>query len=84
MATEPLHVSPRFHAAMMTAALELERQAARDEQQIPILIDADHRRRQRLLVDEQLAKAFRLREMIKQMRVRSEICPPSLQARRPR
>ena len=62
--TEPLYVSARFHAAMKTAVLELERQAARDEQHIHTLIDADHRRRQLQLVEAQLLKAFRLREML--------------------
>jgi hypothetical protein len=65
--TEPLYVSARFHAAMRTAVLELERQAARDEEQIQTLIDADHRRRQRQLVDAQLHKAFRLHEMLEYM-----------------
>jgi hypothetical protein len=73
MQIEPLHVSARFHAAVATAARELERQAAQDERQIQSLIDADHRRRQRMLVDEQLLKAFRLREMLKQMLVRADV-----------
>jgi len=76
MHTEPLHVSARFHTAVATAALKLERQAARDEQQIPDLIDADHRRRQRLLVNEQLLKAFRLREMLRLMQIREDSKPP--------
>jgi hypothetical protein len=84
MQTEPLHVSARFHAAVATAAWELERQAAQDEQQIQSLIDADHRRRQRMLVDEQLLKAFRLREMLKQMLIRVDVRLVPAQTERPR
>jgi hypothetical protein len=84
MQSEPLHVSARFHCAITAAAIELERQAANDEQMLEVLVDPDHRRRHSELVDAQLTKAFRLREMVKQMRVRDEICPPSLQARLPR
>jgi hypothetical protein len=36
------------------------------------LLNADHRRRQRLLVEKQLDKAFRLREMLALMSLRQE------------
>jgi hypothetical protein len=72
MRSEPLHVSARFHAAVFTAAIELEQQAALDEQMISTFENADQRRRHRLLVDAQLLRAFKLREMMKQMRIREE------------
>ena len=75
--SEPLHVSARFHAAVKAAVLELERQAARDERMIETLLDADHRRRQRQLVDAQLLKAFRLHEMLRQMLIRNADSPSS-------
>jgi hypothetical protein len=39
---------------------------------LPTLLSADHRRRQRLLVEKQLDKAFRLREMLDLMSLRRE------------
>ncbi|MFT4114573.1 hypothetical protein [Silvibacterium sp.] len=72
---EPLHVSARFRDAVLSAALRLEQQASQDEQHAHTLIDPEHRRRHRRLVDEQLIKAFRLREMIKQMQVRDPHVP---------
>lgn len=64
MISEPMQVSSRFRSAVEAAIMELERNAARDEQLLPALQSADHRRRQRLLIDTQLEKAFRLREML--------------------
>ena len=84
MQTELLHVSARFHTALATAALKLEQQAACDEKLIPELTDADHRRRQRLLVNEQLLKAFRLREMLRQLLIRDDTTPFSRQIPLPR
>jgi hypothetical protein len=75
MQTEPLHVSSRFHTAVTSAVMKLERQAALDEHRMKDLVDADHRRRHKLLVDTQLQKAFKLREMLRQMQVRGEAYP---------
>ncbi|GGH01846.1 hypothetical protein [Silvibacterium dinghuense] len=75
---EPLHVSSRFRDAVLSAALKLEQQASLDERHVHTLTDPDHRRRHRRLVDEQLIKAFRLREMIKLMRVREPQPMPPL------
>ncbi len=72
MPGEPMQVSPRFRSTIEAAILELERNAARDERLLPTLLNADHRRRQRLLVEKQLDKAFRLREMLALMSLRQE------------
>src|SRR5215472_3704476 len=64
---EPLQVSARFRSAIEARILELERDAARDEQILAGLTHPDHRRRHQLLVDKQLNKAFRLREMLAQV-----------------
>jgi len=68
---EPIRLSPRFRSAIETRILELERDAARDERMLADLKNADHRRRQQILVDKQLEKAFRLREMLEQVWARS-------------
>jgi len=72
MTGKPMQVSSRFRATIEATILELERNAARDERVLPTLLSADHRRRQRLLVEEQLDKAFRLREMLDLMSLRRE------------
>jgi hypothetical protein len=61
---EPLQITPRFRTAVETRILQLERDAARDERTLQTLTNPDHRRRQQMLVDKQLEKAFRLREML--------------------
>jgi hypothetical protein len=61
---EPLQMTPRFRAAVESRILQLERDAARDERVLQSLTSRDHRRRQQLLIDRQLDKAFRLREML--------------------
>ena len=81
---EPLHVSARFHSAVKTAIVELERQAARDEQMIQTLADPGHQRRQRQLVDAQLLKAFRLHEMLKLMLIRDADSPFTAYGQTPR
>jgi hypothetical protein len=75
MQIEPLHVSSRFHTAVTSAVIRLEQQASLDEQRMKDLMDADHRRRHKLLVDTQLQKAFKLREMLGQMQIRGEAYP---------
>ena len=62
---EPIHVSARFRLTLESAILQLEANAARDEQLVTMLDDADHRRRQELLVAAQLERAFRLRELLR-------------------
>ena len=69
---EPIHVSVRFRRAMESAILGLEAGAARDERILPAIGDADHRRRQLLLVNRQLERAFRLRELLARTVLRSE------------
>ena len=61
---EPLQVTPRFRTAIESRILELERHAAEDERTLRRLTSPDHRRRQQILIDKQLDKAFRLREML--------------------
>jgi hypothetical protein len=63
-ASEPIRVSERFRLTLESAILELEAGAAHDERLLPLLEDADHRRRQELLVARQLDRAFRLRELL--------------------
>ncbi|MBV8114107.1 MAG: hypothetical protein JO300_05155 [Silvibacterium sp.] len=61
---EPMQVTPRFRTAIETRIMQLERDAARDEHMLQFLTSPDHRRRQQMLIDKQLEKAFRLREML--------------------
>jgi hypothetical protein len=72
MTAEPVQVSSRFRSTIEATILELERNAARDERILPTLLNADHRRRQQLLVEKQLDKAFRLREMLALLSLRQE------------
>jgi hypothetical protein len=72
MPAEPIEVSPRFRSAVEAKILELERNAARDEQALAALLSPDHRRRQQLLIETQLDKAFRLREMLALISTRRE------------
>ena len=68
---DPIQVSPRFRSAIEARILELERNAAQDELALAQLTNPDHRRRHQMLVDKQLHKAFRLREMLAQVCARS-------------
>lgn len=68
--SEPFRVSARFRLTLEAAILELEAGAARDERVIAQLEDADHRRRQQLLVATQLDRAFKLRELLGRTAVR--------------
>jgi hypothetical protein len=61
---EPMQVTPRFRTAVEARIMQLERDAARDERMLQSLTSPDHRRRQQMLIDKQLDKAFRLREML--------------------
>jgi len=63
-ASEPYRVSERFRLTLESTILELEGGAARDERALRVLTDPDHRRRQQLLIDAQLERAFRLRELL--------------------
>ena len=61
---EPFRVSERFRLTLESAILELEANAARDERTLSQLTDPDHRRRQQRLIDAQLERAYRLRELL--------------------
>ena len=50
--------------ALESAILELEANAGRDERTLALLTDPDHHRRQQRLIDAQLERAFRLRELL--------------------
>ncbi len=63
---EPLRISARFRLTLESAIVALEEGAARDERVLALIEDPDHRRRQRLLVESQLDRAFRLRELLAQ------------------
>jgi len=69
---EPIRISSRFRSAIEARILELERNAARDERLLATLTNPDHRRRHLLLVEKQLDKAFRLREMLAAVCARAE------------
>jgi hypothetical protein len=62
--SEPFHVSARFRLTMETAIRDLEAGAARDERILARLDDPGHRRRQRLLIESQLERAFQLHELL--------------------
>ncbi len=64
IASEPIRVSARFRLTLESAILQLEAAAARDERLLPRLPHGDHRRRHQLLVDAQLDRAYRLRELL--------------------
>ncbi|HVJ09563.1 MAG TPA: hypothetical protein VM554_14390 [Acidisarcina sp.] len=70
MTREPLEVSARFGQIILARVLELELGAARDEQMIPTLLSEDHKMRQRRLVREQRAEAGRMRDFLKDARIR--------------
>jgi hypothetical protein len=67
MQGERLTVSSRFQAAVESAIFRIERNAFQDEDNLARLIHEDHRRRQRLLIEKQIDKAFRLRELYEQL-----------------
>lgn len=67
---EPFHVSARFRVTLQLTILALEAAAAEDERAAALLEDADHRRRQGLLVAAQLERAFRLSELLERTAVR--------------
>lgn len=69
---EPIHISARFRLTLESAIVALEKGAAWDEKVLALLDDPDHRRRQRLLVEGQLERAFRLRELLAQTQIRPE------------
>jgi len=69
---QAIHVSARFRLTLEAAILELEAGAARDERTLPLLLDPDHQRRQRLLVAAQLERAYRLRELLARTAIRQD------------
>ena len=64
---ERLMVSSRFQSAVESAIFRIERNAFEDEHNLARLNHEDHRRRQRLLVEKQIDKAFRLREFYERL-----------------
>lgn len=68
---EPIQVTPRSRTAIETRIMQLESGAARDERVLRSLTSPDHRRRQQMLIDKQLEKAFRLREMLELVTTRA-------------
>jgi hypothetical protein len=62
--SEPYRVSDRFRLTLESSILTLEAGAARDERALSLIQDPDHRRRQQRLIDAQLERAFRLRELL--------------------
>lgn len=72
---EPLHVSARFRLTLRSAILALQVAAAQDERALLLLCDPDQRRRQQLLVDRQLARAFQLHELLAHTIPRPEHAP---------
>lgn len=64
---ERLMVSSRFQAAVQSAIFRVERNAFEDEYNLARLVSEDHRRRQRLLIEKQIDKAFRLREFYERL-----------------
>ena len=64
MIMEPIQISARFARSLESAILRLQAHAAEDERVVPTLLHNDHRRRQRLLVEGQLDRAFRLQELL--------------------
>jgi hypothetical protein len=75
--SEPFRVSERFRLTLEATILDLEAAAARDERALAHLTDPDHRRRQQLLIDAQLERAFRLRELL----ANTVRCPPPIATR---
>lgn len=69
---EPYHVSARFRLALRSAIVALEAAAAEDEHMLAQLDDADHRRRQQLLVDSELTRAFQLNELLGRTALRAD------------
>ncbi len=69
---DPFQITPRFRNAVEKRILQLERDAAQDERVLKSLTSPDHRRRQQMLIDRQLEKAFRLREMLALVTTRAE------------
>ncbi|MGH9586793.1 MAG: hypothetical protein ACRD3F_07550 [Acidobacteriaceae bacterium] len=60
-------VSSRFHAAVKSAIFRIEHNAFQDEDKLTLLVSDDHRRRQRLLIEKQIDKAFQLRDLCERL-----------------
>ncbi|MFP5227629.1 MAG: hypothetical protein ACLGXA_08345 [Acidobacteriota bacterium] len=71
--SEPFRVSSRFRLTLESSILALEAGAARDERTLPMLQDPDHRRRQQRLIDAQLERAYRLRQLLART-----VCSPAV------
>ena len=60
-ANESFEISPRFRRTVEERIARLEKDAAFDEAQVPLLEDGDHIRRHMRLVAMQLGEALRMR-----------------------
>lgn len=67
---EGFEISPRFRHTVEERIARLERDAAYDEAQVTQLVDADHIRRQMLLVAAQRSEALRMRLFLDRSRTR--------------
>jgi len=79
--SDPIRVSERFRLTLEAAIIELEAGAGRDERLLRQLENADHRRRQQLLISAQLERAFRLRELLERTVLRRDRPPAMPQIR---
>ena len=70
--SDPIRVSERFRLTLEATILNLEAGAASDERALAQLDNADHRRRQQLLIAAQLERAFRLRELLERTALRPD------------
>jgi len=68
--TETVEISPRFRKTIEERIVRLEEGAARDEAQLAFLENADHVRRQRLLIAMQRSEALRMRIFLDHSRIR--------------
>lgn len=73
--SEPFRVSDRFRLTLERTILDLEAGAAHDERALRLLENADHRRRQQLLVSAQLERAYRLRQLLARTVRHTELAP---------
>ena len=73
MRGERLMVSSRFHGAVKSAIFRIECNAFQDEDKLTVLVSDDHRRRQRLLIEKQIDKAFQPRDLYERLELRGRL-----------
>ena len=69
-ANEGFEISPRFRRTLEERVARLEKDAEHDEEQVSVLNDVDHIRRQMRLVAMQRAEALRMRIFLDRARTR--------------